>query len=118
MDRHSRELTESAAGRQVRCRERREFAGHSEVAMSTRRNSTRLYEAIRSLVLSARQSAIRGVNLLQVYTNYEIGRRIFEQEQQGANRAGYGKELLNELAARLTGEFGGGFSRTNLASMR
>jgi len=56
--------------------------------MSTRRNSTRLYEAIRSLVLSARQSATRGVNLLQVYTNYEIGRRIFEQEQQGANRAG------------------------------
>ena len=86
--------------------------------MSTRRNSTRLYEAIRSLVLSARQSVARGVNLLQVYTNYEIGRRIFEQEQQGADRAGYGKELLNELAARLTGEFGGGFSRTNLASMR
>jgi hypothetical protein len=26
------------------------------------------------------QSATRGVNLLQVYTNYEIGRRIFEQE--------------------------------------
>jgi len=86
--------------------------------MSTSRNSTPLYEAIRSLVLSARHSAARGINLLQVYTNYEIGRRIFEQEQQGANRAGYGKELLNELAARLTGEFGGGFSRTNLASMR
>lgn len=77
-----------------------------------------LYEGIRSLVLSARQSAERGVNLLQVYTNYEIGRRIFEQEQQGADRAGYGKELLNELAARLGGEFGSGFSRTNLASMR
>ena len=78
--------------------------------MSIRRNSTPLYEAIRSLVLSARQSAARGVNLLQVYTNYEIGRRIFEQEQQGADRARYGKELLSELAARLTGEFGSGFS--------
>ena len=74
--------------------------------MSTSRNSTPLYEAIRSLVLSARQSAARGVNLLQVYTNYEIGRRIFEQEQQGADRAQYGKELVRELAARLTGEFG------------
>jgi hypothetical protein len=30
--------------------------------------------SLRSLVLSARQSAARGVNLLQVYTNYEIGR--------------------------------------------
>ena len=74
-----------------------------EVAMSTSRNSIPLYEAIRSLVLSARHSAARGVNLLQVYTNYEIGRRIFEQEQQGADRAQYGKELVRELAARLTG---------------
>ena len=86
--------------------------------MSTRDNSNPLYESIRGLVLSARESAARGVNLLQVYTNYEIGRLIFEQEQQGADRAGYGKELLNELAARLTGELGSGFSRTNLASMR
>ena len=80
--------------------------------MSTSRNSTPLYEAIRSLVLSARQSAARGVNLFQVYTNYEIGRRIFEQEQQGADRAQYGKELVRELAARLTSEFGSGFSKS------
>jgi predicted nuclease of restriction endonuclease-like (RecB) superfamily len=97
---------------------RRDSAGHSEVAMSTSRNSTPLYEAIRSLVLSARQSAARGVNLLQVYTNYEIGRRIVEQEQKGAERAQYGKELLNELAARLTGEFGNGFSVSSLRYMR
>jgi predicted nuclease of restriction endonuclease-like (RecB) superfamily len=86
--------------------------------MSTSRKSTPLYEAIRSLVLSARQSAARGVNLLQVYTNYEIGRRIIDQEQQGADRAQYGKELLNELAARLSGEFGSGFSVSNLRYMR
>ena len=65
--------------------------------MSTGQKSIPLYEAIRSLVLSARQSAARGVNLLQVYTNYEIGRRIFEQEQQGADRAQYGKELVRDL---------------------
>lgn len=89
-----------------------------EVAMSTSRNSTPLYEAIRSLVLSARLSAARGVNLLQVYTNYEIGRRIVEQEQQGADRAQYGKEIVRELATRLTSEFGRGFSKTNLEYMR
>jgi predicted nuclease of restriction endonuclease-like (RecB) superfamily len=81
-------------------------------------DSSPLYEGIRSLVRSARQNAARGVDLLQVYTNYEIGRRIFEHEQQGADRAEYGKELLKELAVRLTGEFGSGFSRTNLAAMR
>jgi len=86
--------------------------------MSKRQGSNPLYDGIRSLVLSARQSAARGVDLLQVYTNYEIGRRIVEQEQQGADRAQYGRELLNELAARLTGEFGNGFSVSNLRYMR
>ena len=86
--------------------------------MSKRQDSNPLYDGIRSLVLSARRSAARGVDLLQVYTNYEIGRRIVEQEQQGADRAQYGKELLNELAARLTGEFGNGFSVSNLRYMR
>ena len=86
--------------------------------MSKRQGSNPLYDGIRSLVLSARQSAARGVDLLQVYTNYEIGRRIVEQEQQGADRAQYGKEILLDLAARLTGEFGNGFSRSNLEYMR
>ena len=86
--------------------------------MSKRQGSNPLYDGIRSLVLSARQSAARGVDLLQVYTNYEIGRRIVEQEQQGADRALYGRELLKELAARLTGEFGNGFSVSNLRYMR
>jgi hypothetical protein len=86
--------------------------------VSTRQEAASLYEAIRSLVLSARQSATRGVNLLQVYTNYEIGRRIFEQEQQGADRAQYGKEIVRDLAARLTGEFGSGSSISNLKYMR
>jgi predicted nuclease of restriction endonuclease-like (RecB) superfamily len=86
--------------------------------MTKCQDSSQLYDGIRSLVLSARQSAARGVDLLQVYTNYEIGRRIFEQEQKGEDRALYGKELLKELAARLAGEFGSGFSSTNLKCMR
>jgi hypothetical protein len=86
--------------------------------MTTQRDSNSLYKSIRDLVLSARQSVVRGVNLLQVYTNYEIGRRIFEQEQQGADRAQYGKEIIREVATRLTKEFGNGFSKTNLEYMR
>ncbi len=86
--------------------------------MSKRLDSNPLYDGIRGLVLSARQSAARGVDLLHVHTNYEIGRRIVEQEQQGADRAQYGKEILRDLAARLTGEFGNGFSRSNLEYMR
>ena len=80
--------------------------------------SQALYDGIRTLILSVRQTVARGVDLLQVHTNYEIGRRIVEQEQQGAERAQYGKEILRELAARLTAEFGKGFSRSNLEYMR
>jgi predicted nuclease of restriction endonuclease-like (RecB) superfamily len=86
--------------------------------MTSRGGSGALYEDIRGLLLSARQTVARGVDLLQVRTNYEIGRRIVEQEQQGADRAEYGKELLVELAGRLTEEFGSGFSETNLKYMR
>ena len=80
--------------------------------------SQALYDGIRTLILSARQTVSRGVDLLQVHTNYEIGRRIVEQEQQGAEQAQYGKEILRDLAARLTAEFGKGFSRSNLEYMR
>jgi len=77
-----------------------------------------LVEEIRRLIQSARQTAASTVNTLQVLTNFEIGRRIVEHEQQGAERAEYGKELLKELSARLTEEFGKGFSERNLEYMR
>ena len=77
-----------------------------------------LYERIRELVVAARQTAARGVDLVQVHTNFEIGRHIVEHEQQGETRAGYGKEVVQNLAERLTVEFGQGFSLSNLKLMR
>jgi len=53
-----------------------------------------------------------------VLTNFEIGRRIVEHEQKGAERAEYGKELLKELSLRLSEDFGKGFSVSNLQLMR
>jgi hypothetical protein len=73
---------------------------------------------LRRLIESARHAAAGAVNTLQVLTNFEIGRRIVEFEQEGAKRAAYGDELLKELSIRLTEEFGRGFSRTNLQAMR
>ncbi len=77
-----------------------------------------LVAEVRSLIQSARRGAASVVNTLQVMTNFEIGRRIVEHEQKGAKRAEYGTELLKELSARLTGEFGQGFSERNLEYMR
>lgn len=77
-----------------------------------------LLPKIRSLIASARGAAERSVNLLQVLTNFEIGRLIVQHEQQGAERAAYGRALLRELSQSLTDEFGRGFSHRNLDYMR
>jgi len=47
-----------------------------------------------------------------------IGRLIVEEEQRGAERAGYGEELLKGLSKRLTADFGKGFSPSNLRYMK
>jgi predicted nuclease of restriction endonuclease-like (RecB) superfamily len=53
--------------------------------------------------------------MLNLYWN--IGKRIIEI-QQGNNRANYGDEIINKLSKKLTNEFGKGFSKRNLRSMR
>lgn len=77
-----------------------------------------LVKSIRGLIQAARRSAANAINSLQVITSFEIGRRIVEHEQQGAQRAEYGKLVLKTLSERLTAEFGRGFSKSNLEYMR
>ena len=78
----------------------------------------KFFAGIRELIAGARTTVARGVDLVQVHTNFEIGRRIVQEEQRGEDRADYGKEVIKALADRLTGEFGKGFSLSNLRSMR
>lgn len=81
-------------------------------------SNNQLYSKIAELLQVARQSVVRAVNQTMVYTYYEIGRMIVEDEQQGKERAGYGKQVLKELSVKLTAEFGRGFSVENLDRMR
>ena len=76
------------------------------------------FDGIRELIAGARTTVARGVDLVQVHTNFEIGRRIVEEELRGGDRAAYGEQIIRTLADRLTGEFGRGFSLSNLKSMR
>jgi hypothetical protein len=46
------------------------------------------------------------------------GGLLWEEEQAGKAGAGYGTHLLEDLALRLTGEFGRGFSVVNLKNFR
>ena len=77
-----------------------------------------LLPKLRGLILEARLKAATAINSLQVATNYEIGRLIVEQEQQGSERAACGASLIKQLSIRLSGEFGKGFSPVNLSLMR
>ncbi|MBP7434353.1 DUF1016 family protein, partial [bacterium] len=67
---------------------------------------------------AARQNVVKTVNQTMVYTYFEIGRMILEDEQHGKKRAEYGKQVLKELSAKLSKEFGKGFSERNLEQMR
>ncbi len=70
------------------------------------------------LLQSARQQVLRTVNKTMVITYFEIGKKIVEEEQNGKERADYGKSHLKELSKVLTIEFGKGFSVTNLQQMK
>jgi len=78
----------------------------------------KFFSDIARLIEEARGAVAKSVNVTMCVTYYEIGRRIFEEEQRGSPRAQYGSELIRELSDYLTGRYGRGFSETNLKSFR
>jgi predicted nuclease of restriction endonuclease-like (RecB) superfamily len=71
-----------------------------------------------SMLEESRRAASRNINALMTATYWQIGRRIVEFEQGGADRAAYGQALLQRLSADLTARFGRGFGADNLELMR
>jgi hypothetical protein len=71
-----------------------------------------------ALLETARRAVARSINAAMTATYWEIGRRIVEFEQGGAERASYGDALVERLAKDPTQRFGRGFSRQNLGQMR
>ena len=89
----------------------------NEVAIIETR-ATQLAEKIEILVTEARKKVASVANTAQVYTYYEIGRYIIEDEQGGKLRAEYGKGVLKRVSKRLTERLGKGWSEENLRLMR
>lgn len=77
-----------------------------------------IFQQVVDLLQQARQQVLQTVNSTMVYTYFEIGRIIVEEEQNGKERAEYGKQLLKGLSEELKREFGKGFSVENLDRMR
>ncbi|MFD2571784.1 YhcG family protein [Spirosoma soli] len=66
----------------------------------------------------ARESAARSVNHGLTLMYWQIGRLIIEDQQQGQQRASYGKALIKNLSTQLVAEYGENFSSRNLQLSR
>ncbi len=77
-----------------------------------------LYESVKHVLDAAYRNVYRVANTTMVTVYWEIGWLIVEEEQNGAVRADYGKQVLKELSEILTNEYGRGYSVTNLKNFR
>ena len=77
-----------------------------------------LYRSVRKVIEQGRQVVSIAANTVLVRQNWAIGKLIVEDEQKGHRKAEYGKKTLDALSARLTAEYGSGYTLTNLKYMR
>lgn len=82
------------------------------------RTEAKLIVEVRQIVQAARERSYHAVNTMQIVSNWLIGQRIVVQEQQGKDKADYGKHIIEIVSAALTEEFGKGYSETNIRNMR
>ncbi|MCQ2314361.1 MAG: DUF1016 N-terminal domain-containing protein [Bacteroidales bacterium] len=92
----------------------------SNTSISASENGTPVsfYSEVRQIIDEARSNAVRSVDFCRVMMYWNIGRRIFEEEQQGKDRAEYGTYLIKNLAENLEPEYGSGFSIRQLERAR
>ena len=81
-------------------------------------NEEQFLQDIKKIIKDGRNAAYGAVNSVMIRTNWAIGKRIVEQEQAGADRAEYGKHVIQVLSEVLTAEYGKGFNKRNLAYCR
>lgn len=80
--------------------------------------SGRLVDDVKLIVEQGRREAYRSVNSVSILTYWNIGKRIVEEEQHGANRAEYGTKMIKGLADVLQPVYGSAYSMRNLQYMR
>lgn len=77
-----------------------------------------LLDDARSIIEKSRENAVRSVDFCRVQMYWNLGKRIFEEEQHGKERADYGSYLIKNLASNLEQEYGSGFSERQLKFCR
>lgn len=77
-----------------------------------------LFAKVSAIIDEGRKYVSTAVNLAEVYSKYQIGMYIVEEEQAGKDRAGYGKQILSNLSTKLTEKYGDGWSVEQLTLIR
>jgi len=80
--------------------------------------SKNFYNDVCEIIINAQIAAVRSVDYQRVIMYWQLGERIFLEEQHGEDRAKYGEYLIKNLAKDLEHEFGSGFSYRQLARAR
>ena len=75
-------------------------------------------QQIETIISSSQEKAIRSVDSVRVIMYWEIGKVIFEEEQHGKERAGYGEFLIISISNALQPQYGSGFSVRQLERYR
>jgi len=77
-----------------------------------------LYKEVKQLIEEARNTVYRKANNTMLEAYWNVGKLIVEKEQEGKEKAKYGKQLMQGLSKKLTEGMGRGFSLSNLFNMR
>src|SRR5690606_24861467 len=73
---------------------------------------------IKNIIVQSKDKVIRAVDHQRTLMYWEIGKRIFEEEQVGKDRADYGKHLTEYIAHGLEPEYGNSFSKRQIELFR
>ena len=80
--------------------------------------SNNIINQIQSIIANAQARAIQNVDTERVAMYWQIGKVIFEEEQQGKERAEYGKFLIKSISNEFQPQLGSGFSVRQLERYR
>lgn len=75
-------------------------------------------DEIKQIIDDSRSKAMRSVDFCRVQMYWAIGKRISEKEQQGKERADYGKYIIRNLSKEIEPLYGSGFGVRQLELSR
>ena len=76
-----------------------------------------IYKDIKEKIITARTKMLKHIDTTMIEVYWYVGKVTYELSEN-STKASYGKKIVDALSARLTNEFGSGFSPVSLRRMR